>query len=81
MGCDAGINNKKKQNATRVWPKSEFGFSLLNSSLLQNSEKKKKIKKEKMESTRELRHRDQVLKKKQMLSVTGFARRCFCLHL
>ena len=42
VGCDAGINNKKKQNATRVWPKSEFGFSLLNSSLLQNSEKKKK---------------------------------------
>ena len=78
MGCDAGTNNKKKQTATGVWPKTEFGFSLLNSSLLQNSEKKKK---EKMESARELRHRDRVMKKKKMLSVTGFARRCFCLHL
>lgn len=62
MGCDAGTNNKKKQTATGVWPKTEFGFSLLNSTLLQNSEKKKK---EKMESARELRHRDRVMKKKK----------------
>lgn len=65
MGCDAGTNNKKKQTATGVWPKTEFGFSLLNSSLLQNSEKKKK---EKMESARELRHRDRVMKKKNVVS-------------
>lgn len=41
VGCDAGTNNTKKAAAAGVWPSLEFGFSLLNSSLLQSSGKQR----------------------------------------